>query len=639
MIKMVKLEELNEGDKVIKAHSYSTEKYCKYGGEEHDVPIGTKGKVVRVISDNDVQVLFDNGVNWDLDISEIEKEEKWVSQGSPIEFDITSSLTKQIIEKLSKNIDLVRKFDDVRVIEEPSETLAYTDIEHRTLYINSICKAFDFPEIIKMLNGLVIHEFGHLDNRLKVPANMKTLTHVVEELGKQIDVGLLNTLYDLEIHYQYNIRKMTKPTKTRELKHMITILRNKCFENEKTRGDIILSVEYPISELQQKVKKIVENRGITIIHKYKKIKDLLDKEEEKGGGKFGTDNPLTVLIFEPEDKKNKKGKGKGKGKQKSKKGKQPKPQPKKSLSDKLNDKSVSIKEDIEAESKLNEIKNLMASLGFSDEEIDYLCKKFSTKEIIKNVENLYKSFNQIIPELVSRESREKTRNHIKSKGNRINGYHKIRSLDEIVENPEDLMTIGKFDIEEIRIPTKIKRKTKGLIVLLRDVSGSVSSPPLDKTLMDTTTTLVRLAKDRQHRVGVLDFHSKVEPIKDRRGEILTTDYNIVLFESMKMKHGYSTVLTKALEKVNDIVKEKKLEDDNLNLFIITDSYVDLYEDTEFEFVSKKVNLVGIWCRESGWGSNIDENFEKFIRKHNGKIFRVEQFKDRLVANILEVIEK
>ena len=66
------------GDTVVKARPYiegdGELHYCKHGGDEYAVPLGTIGKVVE-IKDQDissVRVRFTNGVDWTLDESELD---------------------------------------------------------------------------------------------------------------------------------------------------------------------------------------------------------------------------------------------------------------------------------------------------------------------------------------------------------------------------------------------------------------------------------------------------------------------------------------------------------------------------------------------------------------------------------------
>ena len=63
------------GDKVVKYRPYQYNKYCAFGGVPSDVPLNTVG-VILVISETTtsgiiVTVLFNNGVKWNVDSSEI----------------------------------------------------------------------------------------------------------------------------------------------------------------------------------------------------------------------------------------------------------------------------------------------------------------------------------------------------------------------------------------------------------------------------------------------------------------------------------------------------------------------------------------------------------------------------------------
>ena len=65
---MIKYE---EGMRVVKARRYSEDKYCRMGGEESAVPIGTEG-TIKGVGGESISVLFDNGERWALDITELD---------------------------------------------------------------------------------------------------------------------------------------------------------------------------------------------------------------------------------------------------------------------------------------------------------------------------------------------------------------------------------------------------------------------------------------------------------------------------------------------------------------------------------------------------------------------------------------
>ena len=62
-----------KGDKVYKARPYKALKYCRFGGDDEEVPIGTKGEVINTLND-EIQVRFENGKIWTCDKIEIKLE-------------------------------------------------------------------------------------------------------------------------------------------------------------------------------------------------------------------------------------------------------------------------------------------------------------------------------------------------------------------------------------------------------------------------------------------------------------------------------------------------------------------------------------------------------------------------------------
>lgn len=60
-----------EGQRVIKIRRYSATVYCEYGGEEYEVPIGTKGTITGLFGEMGVRVNFDNGWIWRVSETEL----------------------------------------------------------------------------------------------------------------------------------------------------------------------------------------------------------------------------------------------------------------------------------------------------------------------------------------------------------------------------------------------------------------------------------------------------------------------------------------------------------------------------------------------------------------------------------------
>ena len=68
------------GDIVVKAKRYSNEDYCLHGGDETEVPIGSKGIIYRIEGKNRIYVEFEKGDKWGLDSSELKLCKKCKSQ-------------------------------------------------------------------------------------------------------------------------------------------------------------------------------------------------------------------------------------------------------------------------------------------------------------------------------------------------------------------------------------------------------------------------------------------------------------------------------------------------------------------------------------------------------------------------------
>lgn len=64
-------ETFNVGDRVVKDKRYSSTEYCKFGGTEPEVPLGTPGIVVEVRGEDKFRVLFDSGIEWSIHSSEL----------------------------------------------------------------------------------------------------------------------------------------------------------------------------------------------------------------------------------------------------------------------------------------------------------------------------------------------------------------------------------------------------------------------------------------------------------------------------------------------------------------------------------------------------------------------------------------
>lgn len=522
---------------------------------------------------------------------------------------------KKIIETIAKKSELILNFDDVMVFSNSKMPLAFYNVENRTLYINTNSEILSFKKLLSHLEGIITHETGHSDSRLLVPYNLENAKRYLEFCKKKkIDKSLLNFVCDMEIHYQYNSAKFIKPIQRLKLIKFLTEIRNYCFELDK--NDLILSLNYQFTNEQKGVKKIIEDRNIGILEKVEKISKIV----KRGKQKMPTE--ITGLILGSDEN----GKGKGKGKK-----------------DKSIKNAKSIRKQVEKRGEEGEIAEKLSNMGFSNAEIKALLDRENKEDLLEKIGHLDKSFNTILPSIEEANTKEKTNERTHSKGYRLNGYHKIRDITEVTENVEDLVTIGKYDFNDIHIPTKIDRKQVGIVIILRDVSGSIGGGNLAKLVRDTTVGIIQLAKRKSHRIGVVDFHSDVEPIRDSNREILTREYNTLMLDSMKFKYGYSTRLSKALDFINNLVKEKNMQGIPINIFIVSDGYVD--ETGKFDFVSKRVNLIGIWCRKF-YGDkeddalptdieNVDRDFIELFKNNDGKIYQIARNSGKLLMLLMK----
>ena len=291
------------------------------------------------------------------------------------------------------------------------------------------------------------------------------------------------------------------------------------------------------------------------------------------------------------------------------------------------DKSYSIKWRIEDKANQLKAKEKLMSLGFSAEECELLLSRYSAEECLSRIKNLEESLD-LVDSILPRELTKSTLyNRRTPNGYRINGYRKIFDYDEVVENVEDLATNPIPD--DIEVPAKIRKKSHGIIAILRDTSGSVSSPPFDKNLRDITVSLIKIAKKFHYLVGVIDFHSQPELILDSKGNLFTDEYNIVLFDSMNLKHGFATCLNPAFRKLKEHLESENLEEENLNLFLITDGFVgeiDL-EKMKLKNPKVKVTVFSPIPYESFYGE-----FKEFIEKFKAKVIEItENNRGELIA--------
>ncbi len=165
-------EKFRKGVRVVKARPYSDTKYCKYGGDKHSVPIGTRGKIVSSsFPHNSLIVIFDNDIEWEIDKSELDLEsyfdKKHSKTSSPVqehaeiedthhqiqktEFFVGDAFGQQIGKYLKTEEDL--KEDLKKITRKSSHTERIIGYKLTPIYegkLNVICKAFKLPTIKKI---------------------------------------------------------------------------------------------------------------------------------------------------------------------------------------------------------------------------------------------------------------------------------------------------------------------------------------------------------------------------------------------------------------------------------------------------------------------------------------------------------
>jgi Mg-chelatase subunit ChlD len=561
----------------------------------------------RSVSGHDASGMGKIGHCWNIPMTTIDNNMKI----SINDDDISEERKQQIITAIAKRGHLIKNFKGIRVFADRKMPLAFVNIETEEIFINMDSDFMPFDKMLSHIDALIVHEQGHLDKRLLAPTDLKTALSYQRILKKKnVDKVILNFVLDMEIHFQYNKSRMIKPMQSLKLKHFLTQVRNMAYEEDKS--DLILSLEYPTTDEQKQTKAIMENRQLTIVEKAERISKIIKKS--------GKDAPSMTAITEvyiPETKS------------------KVKPNAVSKAMRKIGETADDITTDIINEGKAGEIKEKLAGMGFSDIEISDLLKREDRGDLMDNIENLEKSMAQMLV-IDQCEARERTHDRIESHGHRFNGYHKIRDFKEAVENVEELVTTGKYDFNDMMIPTKVSRKNMGIMLILRDTSGSIGSGNLAKVVRDATVGLIKIAKDGGHKVAIVDFHSQPEPVLDSKGNLFSMEYNRILLDSMNFKCGYSTIISKAIEYVNKMVTEKRMDEVPLNVFIISDGQIE--DRIAKQWASKKVNVIGICAQEREGRIGYDDIPRKFttlIEKYKGRLFVISKETSKFWTEMLK----
>lgn len=488
-----------------------------------------------------------------------------------------------------------------------------------------------------IVNGLVVKNCGHINRYLGVPG---TKERGVEH-GKNVkkgkgDPGALNWVYDLEIHFQAIEKGVFSKGDQLELMDFLSVTRASMEKAEPT-SPMLCMESGPKTELQEKVKVITDDRSKGVVKKAIEVSKLWEQhQKQKGSGDGGSQGS---------------GQGGGKGKCTCKEeGKEPGTcdHCKRSREGRKLTVVVYGDEDmrkvagehhaveeitgkIEDESKIKELSDKVIKCGINKGTVEDVVKHFKrTGRPLERMGELLKSLKDMLTVdsgfLRSTVTEEKS-------GSRLNGVRPIRDIHEVTENVEQLATDGRFDLEGVRIDKKVKRRQKGYVFIIRDVSGSICDEHVSKVVRDSTMYLIGECKKAKHKVCVIDFNTDSYAIVDKKGKEVTDEHEELLCKSTYLKAGGGTELGVAIDRMNSIIKKNGLEDIPINIYIITDSGISDYHrfrGGKVEHISKvkiqhnKYNLNGLVYNESiGSKHDVDEAFRRFMKANHGRTFFIE----------------
>ncbi|MGD9381202.1 MAG: hypothetical protein PVI03_02045 [Candidatus Thorarchaeota archaeon] len=545
-----------------------------------------------------------------------------------------------VIKRLAEDMELVRKFNSINVLHSENKGfLACVNMHDRGLYINASNDFMTASDLVRTIRGLVLHETGHLNDYIAVPSSKEIGIKHMKQLKKaKADPGILNWVYDLEIHYQANEKGLFNQADQLALREFLSAVRGS-MEKVEPNSPLLCMEDGPKNEFQEKVKAIIENRGRGVVWKAKEIDKLWKKEGPKHGqGKCKNCNGTGKTKGKdgkPEKCKECDGKGQKGGRK---------------LTvvvvdneqmEKLAGKHHKVKDitkKIEGEAELKELQEKVERAGISAGTIQETVRYFERiGDPIGNMEELAQSLVDMMKFdsgfLKSTTSEEKT-------GSRLNGIRPMRDIHEVTENVEQLVTEGKYDIESIKIPRKIKRKQKGYAFIIRDVSGSISFSDVSKVVRDATMFILSECKKAKHKVCVIDFDTDTYTLTDRDGNEISERHEELLCKSSYLKVGGGTNLGVAIDKLNILIEKEKLRDIPINVYVITDSEITRYHRIRNEFDREdgktvgmkdmrvrhnKFTLTGLVYNTSDRGGSgsrlhVDPEFKGFIRNNGGRTF-------------------
>jgi len=544
-----------------------------------------------------------------------------------------------VIKRLAEDMELVRKFKSINVLHSENKGfLACVNMHDRGLYINASNDFMHPSDLVRTIRGLILHETGHLNDYIAVPSSKEIgVKHMKQVKKADADAGILNWVYDLEIHYQANEKGLFHKGDQLALREFLSAVRG-AMEKAEPKNPLLCMESGPKTEFQVKVREIIEKRNKSVVWKAIEIDKLWKKEGPKQGMCQNCKGTGQVKGKDGKPEKCKECDGKGHKEARKLTVVVVDDEQMEKLAGKHN-KVDDITKKIEKEAKLKELQEKIEKTGISAGNISEAVKYFESKgNPLERMEELAKSLVDMMKFdsgfLKSTVSEEKT-------GSRLNGIRPMRDIHEITENVEQLVTDGKYDIESIKIPRKIKRKLKGYAFIIRDVSGSIAFSDVSKVVRDSTMFILSECKKARHKVCVIDFDTNTYTMTDKDGKEITDRHEEMLLKSSYLKVGGGTDLGVAIDKLNILIHKEKLVDIPINIYIITDSEISHYHRIRNSFDKNdgkgvamkdmKVNhnkftITGLVYNTSdredyGNGKlHVDPEFKAFIQNNGGKTF-------------------
>lgn len=295
------------------------------------------------------------------------------------------------------------------------------------------------------------------------------------------------------------------------------------------------------------------------------------------------------------------------------------------------DEGKSIKDEIEKSRKRKKTKRRLQQLGMSSKEAKDVIAENDINDLQDKISDLSNVLEDVLPALQSEKSEGESRDRTRPGGDKFDGYRSPRDVAEVVSSPVELLTTGEIDPEGVKVERKSHtRGTSGVVFILRDTSGSMTSGSKAKMARDATVSLIRTAKQHNHEVGVIDFSGTPEAHRDKTGDAITREYNTLMLDSMEMKSGGGTKLGKALEMVNQVVNEQNYNSVPINIYVVTDTEI-FGIDADIEAKQPKLNTV--WCDDGG---ELTEPMKELTDEYNGEIYRTKSMEDgELVSELYQ----